>query len=229
VKIGGMFGRKFKPRGRVFIKICGITNEADARMAIDAGADVLGFNLVRESKRYFDVEKAGDWIDKLPREICKVSVVKDPLWEEAARISQLPFIDALQLHGEESPEFCRRLADAGIPFAKAVPVTASKSLAALPNYFTDTIILDSSVGGTFGGTGKPFPWKFAPEFVRHHPRVMVILAGGLNPQNVAEAVSLVRPRGVDVTTGVEASPGRKDPALVRAFIEAVRKASPTES
>ena len=126
-------------------------------------------------------------------------------------------------------EFCRRLADAGISFAKAVPVTASKSLADLPNYFTDTMILDSSVGGTFGGTGKPFPWKFAPEFVRHHPKITVILAGGLNPENVAEAISVVRPRGVDVTTGVEASPGRKDPSLVRAFIEAVREASATKS
>jgi phosphoribosylanthranilate isomerase len=158
----------------------------------------------------------------LPRDICKVAVMADPNWEDACRIGQLPFLDALQLHGGESPEFCRRLADAEIPFAKAVPVTASKSLADLPNYFTDTMILDSSAGGAFGGTGKPFPWKFAPEFVRHHPRITVILAGGLNPENVAEAVSVVRPRGVDVTTGVEESPGRKDHSLIRAFVQAAR-------
>jgi phosphoribosylanthranilate isomerase len=220
-----MFGGKFKPRGRVFVKICGITNEADAKMAIEAGADALGFNLVPRSKRYVQIDRAASWVDKLPRDVCKVAVMADPDWEDACRISQLPFLDALQLHGSESPEFCRRLAGAGIPFAKAVPVNASKSLAALPNYFTDTIILDSCAGGTFGGTGKPFPWKFAPEFVRHHPRVTVILAGGLTPQNVAEAVRLVRPRGVDVTTGVEASPGRKNASQVRAFIEAVQKAS----
>ena len=147
----------------------------------------------------------------------------DPNWEDACRIGQLPFFDGLQLHGSESPEFCRRLADAGIAFAKAVPVTASKSLAGLPNYFTDTMILDSSAGGAFGGTGKPFPWKFAPEFVRNHPRITVILAGGLNPENVAEAVSVVRPHGVDVTTGVEATPGLKDHGLVRAFLQAVRR------
>jgi phosphoribosylanthranilate isomerase len=217
-----MFGNKLKSGGRIFVKICGITNELDALAAIEAGADALGFNLVPQSKRYIDIEKAASWIDKLPRDICKVAVMADPNWEDACRIGQLPFLNALQLHGGESPEFCRRLADAEIPFAKAVPVTASKSLADLPNYFTDTMILDSSAGGAFGGTGKPFPWKFAPEFVRHHPRITVILAGGLNPENVAEAVSVVRPRGVDVTTGVEESPGRKDHSLIRAFVQAAR-------
>src|SRR2546421_3639034 len=220
-----MFGSKSKISGRVLVKICGITNKDDALAAIDAGADALGFNLVPRSPRYIDIEKAATWIDNLPKEICKVAVVADANWEDACRIGQLRFVDALQLHGTESPEFCRRLADAGVPFAKAVPVTGSKSLAGLPDYSTDTMILDSSARGTFGGTGRPFPWKFAPEFVRHHPRITVILAGGLNPENVAEAVRVVRPRGVDVTTGVEALPGKKDANLVKAFIEAVRQAS----
>ena len=218
-----MFASKFRSDDKVLVKICGITNEPDALAAIDAGADALGFNLIPQSKRYIDIEGAASWIAKLPLEICKVAVMADPNWEDACRIGQIPFIDALQLHGNESPEFCRRLADTGIPFAKAVPVTASKSLADLPNYFTDTMILDSGAGGTFGGTGKPFPWKFAPEFVRNHPGITVILAGGLNPKNVAEAVRVVRPRGVDVTTGVEASPGRKDHRLLRAFLQAVRR------
>ena len=217
-----MFGGKVKLSGRVFVKICGITNETDARVAAEAGADALGFNLVPQSKRYIDLHAAKDWIGKLPEEMCKVAVVADANWEDVCRIGRLPFVDALQLHGSEPPEFCRRLADAGIPFAKAVPVTGSKSLASLPNYFTDTMILDSSGDGAFGGTGKTFPWKFAPEFVRHHRGINVILAGGLNPENVAEAVKVVRPRGVDVTTGVEASPGRKDANRVRAFVEAAR-------
>src|SRR2546421_3720501 len=220
-----MFGNKFQSRAGVFVKICGITNEADARLAIEAGADALGFNVVTRSKRYIDINAAAVWIDKLPDEICKVAVMADPDWEAACRIGQLPFLDALQLHGSESPEFCRRLADAAIPFAKAVPVTGSKSLADLPNYFTDTMILDSSGGGgTFGGSGKPFPWKFTPEFVRHHRKIAVILAGGLTPQNVAEAINLVRPRGVDVTTGVEESAGKKDYRLVKAFVQAAHLA-----
>ncbi|HEX4637880.1 MAG TPA: phosphoribosylanthranilate isomerase [Chthoniobacterales bacterium] len=220
-----MFGDKFKSRSKIFVKICGITNEEDARVAIDAGADALGFNLVPRSKRYLQIDHAASWIGKLPREICKLAIVADPNWEDACRISQLPFVDGLQLHGSESQNFCRRLAEATIPFAKAIPVTGSKSLADLPDYCTDTMIFDSSSGGAFGGSGKVFPWKFAPEFVRNHPKISVIVAGGLNPANVAEAVRVVRPFGVDVTSGVEVSPGRKDPALVRAFMEAAREAS----
>ena len=220
-----MFGGKVKTSGRLFVKICGITNQADADAAIEAGTDALGFNLVPRSKRCLDIKSAREWIEKLPPKVLKIAIIADPNWEDACRIGRFTFFDALQLHGNESPEFCRRLADAGIPFAKAVPVTGSKSLADLPNYFTDTMILDSSAGGTFGGTGKPFPWKFAPEFVRHHPRIAVILAGGLNPENVADAVRVVRPRGVDVTTGVEASPGRKDAARVKAFVETARQAA----
>jgi phosphoribosylanthranilate isomerase len=220
-----MFGGKLRSTGRLFVKICGITNKSDAVAAIEAGADALGFNIVSRSTRCIDLDTAANWIGELPKDILKVAVTADPNWEDACRIGQLPFIDALQLHGNESPEFCRRLADAGIPFAKAVPVSASKSLADLPDHFTDTIILDSVTGGAFGGTGRTFPWKFAPEFMRHHPKINVILAGGLNPENVAEAVGVVRPRGVDVTTGVEAAPGRKDHQLVRAFIEAARRAA----
>ncbi len=219
-----MFGGKLASRERLFVKICGITNESDAVASIQSGADALGFNIVPQSKRCIDLDAAAEWIGGLPTDILKVAVATDPDWEDACRIGQLPFIDALQLHGNESPEFCRRLADAGIPFAKAVPVTGSKSLADLPNYFTDTIILDSSAGESFGGTGKPFPWKFAPEFVRHHPRIAVILAGGLNPENVAQAVSIVGPRGVDVTSGVEEAAGQKNHSLVKSFIQAARRA-----
>jgi len=221
-----MFAGSLKSDGGLFVKICGITSEADAVAAIEAGADALGFNVVPGSKRCIDLDAASGWVAKLPKAIWKVAVTADPNWEDACRIGQLPFVDGLQLHGSESPEFCRRLRDAGIAFAKAVPVTGAKSLADLPEYFTDTMILDSKTGEGFGGTGKAFPWKFAPEFVRNRPKMNVILAGGLNPENVTEAVRLVRPRGVDVTTGVEAAPGRKDPDLIRAFIDAARRANP---
>src|ERR1700730_734128 len=99
-----MFGSSLKPRGKVFVKICGITNEADALAAIDAGADALGFNLVRRSKRYIDIDKSGDWIATLPSEVGKVAVMADPSWEDTLRVSRLPFVTALQLHGSESSE-----------------------------------------------------------------------------------------------------------------------------
>jgi phosphoribosylanthranilate isomerase len=218
-----MFGGKLRSRDRVRVKICGITNEADALAAIKAGADALGLNLVRQSKRYINIETEAGWIDKLPAEICKVAVMANPSWEDALRTSRLPFFDGLQLHGNESPEFCRRLAEAGIQFAKALPVADSKLLLGVPEFATDTLILDSASGGDFGGTGKVFPWKLAREFVDAHPNLNVILAGGLNAQNVSEAIKQVRPSGVDVTTGVEASPGRKDHGLIRAFLQAARR------
>src|SRR6266478_6755633 len=172
-----MFGNKLKSGGRIFVKICGITNELDALAAIEAGADARGFNLVPQSKRYIDIEKAASWIDKLPRDICKVAVLVNPSWDEAFRISQLSFIDALQLHGNESPEFCRRLAEAGIRFAKALPVSHSQSLGAIPDFFTDTVVLDSASAAGFGGSGKVFPWKFAWQFVQKHRKLNAILAG----------------------------------------------------
>jgi phosphoribosylanthranilate isomerase len=221
-----MFGDKIKRSGRIFVKICGITNEADALAAIEAGTDALGFNLVSQSKRYLDIRTAADWIRKLPGHVCRVAVMRDPLWEDATRISQLPFIDALQLHGKESPEFCRRLAELGVRFGKALAVRDSDSLANLPDFFTDTIVLDSAVDLDFGGSGKTFPWKFASRFIRARKDLSIILAGGLNPENVVQAVELLRPRGVDVTTGVEVSPGRKDPLRVRGFVQAIRSLRP---
>jgi phosphoribosylanthranilate isomerase len=201
------------------MKICGITNVSDARAAIDAGADALGFNSFPGSKRYLPVTEAG-WIAELPAEIVKVAVLVNPSWEEANAIAALPFIDALQLHGSESPDFCRRLAERGIQFAKAIPMMAGHVPGDPPSFSTRTVILDSSTAGEFGGSGRTFPWESARKFVEANPDLRIILAGGLTPENVASAVEIVRPFGVDVTTGVESSPGRKDHGLLRSFIAA---------
>jgi phosphoribosylanthranilate isomerase len=217
-----MFGDEVNVTNQIQVKICGITNEADAQVAIDCRADALGFNFYRPSKRYIDIETAADWIEKLPGEICKVAVLVNPTFEEAIRASEWPFIDALQLHGSESPEFCRRLAEREIRFAKALPVTNTSSLIDAPSFFTSTLVLDSALGGEFGGSGRTFPWQLARRFVEARSDLRLILAGGLTPENVAQAVDEVRPFGVDVTSGVESSPGRKDHARLRAFIEAAR-------
>src|SRR5437868_15035734 len=155
----------------------------------------------------------------MPAEIGTGAGMGNPNLEDALRIGRLPFIDALQLHGNESPEFCGRLAEAAIRFAKALPVSDSKSLTDVSAFFTDTVILDSASGDEFGGTGKSFPWKLAGEFVRAHRDLTVILAGGLSAENVADAINQVHPGGVDVTTGVEISPGRKDHRKLEAFIQ----------
>lgn len=216
-----MFGEGAREGRTVRIKICGLTNEADARLALECGADALGFNFYGGSKRYLDVELAAGWLRRLPREPAKVAILVNPTQDEARRAAALPFIDALQLHGDETPEFCRRLAEEGIRFAKAIPVDANSALPGAPDFSTNTFLLDSRASGKFGGSGETFPWSLGADFVRAHPALKVILAGGLTPENVAAAVAQVHPFGVDVTTGVESSPGRKDPARLRAFFAAL--------
>ena len=206
------------------VKICGITNETDALAAIDCGADALGFNLFPASPRYIDLVGARSWLEKLPREICKVAVMVNPNANEVGQITELPFIDLLQLHGQESPEFCETLAKARIPFAKAIPVIDRQSLNSLPNFHTSWLVLDSAAGEKFGGTGQIFPWSLARRFVEQCRDFKVILAGGLTPGNVAQAIREVTPFGVDVTTGVEISRGKKDHRRLKAFVQAVRSA-----
>jgi phosphoribosylanthranilate isomerase len=214
-----MFG---KVRGGVQIKICGLTNQSDALAAIEYGANALGFNLYPGSKRYIDIKVASQWIKKLPRDICKVAVMVNPTAADALRTGQLAFIDGLQLHGQESPEFCQKLTEAGIRFAKAVPMKDDQSIVGIPSFHTSTIVLDSATESAFGGSGKKFPWVLARRFIDENPALKVILAGGLTVKNVASALREVRPFGVDVTTGVERSPGQKDHLQLRTFVDAVR-------
>lgn len=217
-----MFAQVRDGPGRLRIKICGITNAADARAAIDAGADALGFNCYRGSKRWLNVPEASGWIATLPASVARIAVMVDPPWEEALAIAHLPFIDALQLHGRESEEFCARLAGEGIRFSKALPAMEHEALAMARSFSTDTVILDSTSGGDFGGTGRTFPWGIAARLVNDQPTLRIVLAGGLTPANVQQAIKTVRPFAVDVTGGVEMAPGRKDHALIDRFIEAVR-------
>jgi phosphoribosylanthranilate isomerase len=217
-----MFPDEFTAAGRVRVKICGITTFADALVAVHAGADALGFNLFRGSKRYVDPRDSSDWMSNLPAQVTKVAVMVNPTWEELLKAVALPFIDSVQLHGHESPEFCRRVMEKGIRFAKALPVDPSDGIGPVPCYFTDTVVLDCHSPRGFGGTGETFDWKIGQQFVKEHSDLKVIVAGGLGPQNVVEAVQTIRPFAVDVTSGVELSPGRKDPAKVRDFVAAVR-------
>ncbi|HEX4631062.1 MAG TPA: phosphoribosylanthranilate isomerase [Chthoniobacterales bacterium] len=204
------------------IKICGLTTPQDAVAALQFGTDALGFNFFPGSKRY--VGRKTEWIGELPANVEKLAIVVNPTWDEARTIATSAGITALQLHGSESPEFCHRLVEEGIRFEKALPVRGADSLAKLPDFSTRTVLLDSGGAGEFGGSGRTFPWEIARAFVEENPELKVVLAGGLHPENVAEAVAAVRPFGVDVTTGVETAPGRKDYGRLRAFILAARAA-----
>src|SRR6266446_2425523 len=219
-----MFKTESEAEGRLRIKICGITNAVDALAAIDCRADALGFNFVPHSKRYLDINSAADWMATLPASAVRVAILADPSLEEAIGMAELPFIDALQLHGNESPALCQRLAACGIQFAKAIPVSNKASLQIAASFHTSTIVLDSTSEGQFGGSGQTFPWELARQFAEAKPALKIVLAGGLTPENVGSAVAEARPFGVDVTTGVESSPGRKDHARMQAFVDAALRA-----
>lgn len=212
------------PLRSVQIKICGITNLSDATEAIECGAHALGFNLFPGSRRFIEIESTANWISQLPSGIRKVAVLVNPTWDEAVTIARLPFFDSLQLHGDESPEFCRKLADCGITFTKAIRMVDEMSLEQQTDFGTRSFLLDSGSAKGFGGTGQTFPWSLARRFADAHPDSEIILAGGLTSENVRQAIAMVRPAGVDATSGVEATFGRKDHALLKAFISAAEKA-----
>lgn len=208
----------------VRVKICGITNPADAQAAIEAGADALGFNFHRGSKRYLDRASAAGWLQEVPEIVRRVAVMVNPTLEEALSTAALPFIDGLQLHGAETPTFCAALAATGVRFGKALPVSDSGLIEEPSAFSTGTIVLDAQDESGFGGTGRSFRWPLARALVDRHQALRFVLAGGLSPENVSRAIALVRPFAVDVTTGVELSPGRKDLGRLRAFIAAAKAA-----
>jgi len=201
------------------IKICGITNLEDALAAADAGADALGFNFYKKSPRYIEPDKAAEIIAQLPPFIMPVGIFVNEREEKIRENQALTCIQAIQLHGDESPEFCQRF---GGRVIKAFQVRDKESLKNMAHYRVGAFLLDSYRDGVRGGTGVTFDWHLA---VVAKTFGKVILAGGLTPENVAEAVKLVQPYGVDVAGGVEREKGIKDHAKVRKFIAEVRRAS----
>ena len=200
------------------IKICGITNINDALMSIDAGADALGFNFVPDTPRYLkDTKAAAKIIDQLPPFITTVGLFVNADPELIQTIADECHLDMLQLHGDESPQFCQGFNRRVI---KAVRVKDELSCSHLSNYRVSGYLLDTYVKGALGGTGVAFDWRLA---VKAKQYGRIILAGGLDPDNVRSAVEQVRPYGVDVSSRVEASPGRKDPVKVEAFIRNVKE------
>lgn len=204
----------------MFVKICGITSEEDALLAVAMGADAVGFNFVPSSPRFLAVSRAADIIKRLPSEILTVGIFRD---EAPARVVDLVHqagVRAAQLSGHELAEDSRWIR-ARIPLViKAFP-GGDPELAKASTYGADAIMLDSASPGS----GQVFDWSLAegaPSGLR------LLLAGGLTPDNVAEAIERVRPWGVDVASGVESAPGVKEPTLVRRFVSAAKSAEPAD-
>jgi phosphoribosylanthranilate isomerase len=203
----------------VKVKICGITSAADAEAAVQAGADALGLMFFPGSKRHISLETAQDIARRLPPYIIRTGVFADPNPSDVFAAIQLCQLNVAQFHGGETPEFCLQF---GIMTMKAFRVQNADSLPAMSAFHTDAFLLDSHVAGQPGGTGETFNWDLALEAKKFGKPIF--LAGGLTPQNVAEAVRKVGPFGVDVSSGVEQSPGKKDAKKMQDFIAAVRGA-----
>lgn len=201
----------------VRVKICGITNLEDALQSIDAGAHALGFNFYPQSPRYIEPAAARRIILQLPASILCVGVfVNLPDAEQVKRLASEAGVQAVQLHGDESPAYCQKLKDLFV--IKALRVNSDFEPERAARYETEAVLLDGFSPVAYGGAGQGFDWSVARrcrELV-----AKLFLAGGLNANNVAAAIACVQPYAVDACSGLESSPGRKDMAKVRAFIEA---------
>src|SRR5437588_2280465 len=210
------------------IKICGITSIDDARAAIEAGADLLGFNFYRPSPRFIEPSAARKIIESLPsttddQTITTVGVfVNEASPGSLMRIVEESGVSAVQLHGEESIEFCQRLKLLlnGKPLIKVLRVIGRFTPTETEAYDADAIMLDSFHSEMRGGTGHVFDWSIARSVRELVPRLF--LAGGLSPANVAQAIAQVNPYAVDACSSLESSPGQKDAARMKAFVQAVR-------
>ncbi len=198
----------------VEIKFCGFTDEKDALQACSLGIDFIGFNFVKESKRFVSPEKAKEIISALPERVKKVGVFADEPVQRVNFIKRYCGLDMLQFHGFETPEYCSQFRN----YIKAFRVKDADSLEAVSKYGTEYVLLDTFVEDKLGGTGKRFNWAIAKEVLDKK----VFLAGGLNYNNVAQAIEESKPFAVDVASGIESAAGRKDLDLMRKFVEAVK-------
>ncbi|HET6668856.1 MAG TPA: indole-3-glycerol phosphate synthase TrpC [Pyrinomonadaceae bacterium] len=207
-------------KDRVRVKICGITNLKDAQICVAAGADMLGFNFYSGSPRYIAPEDARKIIEQLPSEVMSIGIfVNEGSPENVAGIADVAGVAAIQLHGEETPFYCRALKNRFV--IKALRVREGFTPEQISEYETAAILLDAFSAKARGGTGERFDWSFAQQARRLVSKVF--LAGGLTPGNVTTAIAAVRPFAVDVCSSVESGPGQKDEDRVREFIAAAKR------
>jgi phosphoribosylanthranilate isomerase len=206
------------------IKICGITQEQQAREIIMLGADALGINFWPQSKRYIPIETASLWLPALRDLTTLVAVLVNPDEVTLKRLIEQPLVHILQLHGDETPAQVAELQDRGVLVIKALQIRDRDSLHQIGHYPCETILLDAYNPGLYGGAGETFPWELAVIAKDMFPDKRILLSGGLTPANVRQAIEETQPAAVDVASGVESSPGIKDLNLVREFIDQARSA-----
>jgi phosphoribosylanthranilate isomerase len=206
------------------VKICGITSLDDALAAVAAGADALGFNFYKPSPRYITPQRACEIIEQLPDSLLTVGVFVNEESPDTVRgIGREARIKALQLHGDESPEFCRELA-ADNYVIKVFAVSSSFDVQTAKAYEVEAIMLDTKHNSLRGGTGRVFDWSVAQQVSKTIPKLF--LAGGLSPENIENAIKTVRPFAVDACSGLEDTPGKKNEERMRVFVNTVRSVAP---
>jgi phosphoribosylanthranilate isomerase len=209
------------------VKICGVTRLGDAELAVELGAWAIGLNHWEHSPRRVDPARAAEVGQAMKRRCEVAGVFVNPTLDEVAEAVENEALTMVQLHGDEGPSFCDEVARrTGAKVIKVLRVRTAADVKAAESFRTDFHMFDAHQAGTPGGTGESFDWELA---AARRSKVPLILAGGLRPENVAGAISVVRPFAVDVASGVESEPGIKDPALLEALFEAVRGAVPTEA
>ncbi len=203
------------------LKICGVTRAADAERLAVLGVDALGVNFWPQSKRFLAPESAG-FLPALAGKILRVGVFVNAGQELPKRLFRDGLIDLVQLHGDESPDECCRFAESGIPFIKALGVRGPADLDRARDFNARGILLDAHAPGVYGGTGETIDWHLARRFAGENPDIPVILAGGITPENAAEALATGKPAAIDVASGAEQSPGIKDFTKIEALLAALR-------
>ena len=201
------------------VKICGVTSVADAGVAVDAGADMIGLIFYPPSPRYVTPEQAGVIVASLPTDLPAVGVFVNERFETIARVVRQSGVSRVQLHGDESPDLCRRLPWRCI---KVFRFTEQVQPEMMADYPVDAFLIEGFHGDLYGGGGVKADWQRVASL---HGYGRIILAGGLTPDNVQEAIGVVQPYAVDVCSGVEATPGKKDAAKVCAFVQRAKSAT----
>ncbi len=202
----------------VKVKVCGITNLGDARVAANAGADAIGL-VFAESPRRVSVERAKEITAALPQDILKVGVFVDAGPEEVLRIAREVGLDYAQLHGDEPPEAVAEIRGGGVGVIKALRVRNAEALAVIEQYGADLFLLDAWSAKARGGTGVRFDWELAKSLIG---RDNIVVSGGLDPENVREAIEYFEPYGVDASSSLEERPGKKSGERVRRFVGAAK-------
>lgn len=213
---------RFLDPSSVSLKICGVTTPGDAEQLVDLGVDALGVNFWPPSKRYLGPENA-IWLGGLAGRILRVGVFVNQAPELPLRLLREGLLDVVQLHGDETPEDTMTYQENSVPFFKGIGVKTIADLNRAADFGANAILLDAHAPGVYGGTGETFDWNAALDFKSRHPSIPLILAGGITPQNAAQATATVLPAALDVASGAELSPGIKDFAKVSSLLAALNR------